>query len=320
MRALCFDHFGGPEVLRVQELPDPIPAPGEVLVRTEAVGLNFADVYRRRGTYHLTGPAPYILGYEGAGTVVSTGDPVSRVRVGMRVGFADVPRANASLVAVPEERLIPLPADVTTEVAAAVLLQGLTAQYLVRDSHLLQEGESVLIHAAAGGVGSLLVQLAVHRGARVLGLTSTEEKAARVRQLGAESTSLYSEGWVERARAFGDGGVDVVYDAVGSTLLQSLEAAKLRGHVVFYGMSGGEPPLVAPRLLMDTGRTLTGGDLWNVLVSREERLARAAELFGWLRSGALHVEISGRFPFARGEEAHRYLESRTSTGKVLLIP
>ena len=314
MKALVFERFGGPEVLELREVPDPVPAPGEVLIRTRAIGLNFADVYRRKGHYHLQGEPPWIAGYEAAGEVVAVNGDFP-LEPGDRVAFADSPFANAELVAVPYEKVIPLPDDIGSDTAAALLLQGLTAQYLVRDSHPLKAGETALVHAAAGGVGLLLVQMAKRLGARVLGVVSSEGKAAAVRGAGADEVLLSSRDWVAAAR-----GADVAYDSVGSTLLQSLDAVRTGGHVVFYGMAGGDPPPVDPRLLMDTSKSLTGGDLWNVLTSHEARLRRSAELFAWVREGALKVQIAARFPLAEGAAAHAFLESRASSGKVLLIP
>jgi NADPH2:quinone reductase len=319
VRALVFDRFGGPEVLEIREIPDPEPRPGHAIVRMQAIGLNFADVYRRRGNYHLAGELPWIAGYEGAGVVDSLSGE-SPFPVGDRVGFADSPFANAELVSVPFDKLIPLPGDVSAETAAALLLQGLTAQYLTRDSHPLRPGESALVHAAAGGVGLLLVQVARALGARVLGITSSPDKARAVREAGADAVALASEDWVEAARGFAPGGVDVAYDSVGSTLLRSFDAVRTGGHVVFYGMAGGEPPLIDPRMLMDTSKSLTGGDLWNVLRTPEDRRSRAAELFGWLRGGRLKVHVAARFPLAEGAAAHAFLESRRSSGKVLLVP
>lgn len=318
MKALVFREFGGPEVLHVEDVPDPVPAEGEVLVETRAIGLNFADVYRRKGHYHLAGHPPYLAGYEAAGVVAADGHGFSR---GDRVGFADSPFANAELVAVPAAKLIPLPGDIGFETAAALLLQGLTAQYLVRDSHPLAAGETVVVHAAAGGVGLLLTQLAVARGARVLGLVSSAAKAEASRAAGAEATALVSDDWVAAGLAFSNGkGVDVVYDSIGSTLPQSFQAVRTGGHVVFYGMAGGDPEPVDPRMLMDTSKSLTGGDLWNVLTSHEERVERAAELFEAVRSGRLDVRIAARFPLAEGAAAHAFLEGRGALGKVLLIP
>lgn len=319
MKALTFDRFGGPEVLEYRDVPDPALREGQAIVKTEAIGLNFADIYRRRGDYHIEGAPPYIAGYEAAGVIESIAGE-SDLRVGDRVGFADGPYANAERVAVPIDKLIPLPADITTETAAAVLLQGLTAQYLVTDSHPLRKGETVLVHAAAGGVGLLLVQLAKSCGARVIGLTSSREKAQAALQHGADQVVLYSEDWPRAARDFSGEGVEVVYDSIGSTLLDSFAAARTGGHVVFYGMAGGNPPHIDPRMLMDTSKSLTGGDLWNVLGSGEERRRRASGLFEHIRRGTLRVTIAERIPLREGARAHTLLESRGTSGKILLVP
>lgn len=200
MKALVFERFGGPEVLEIREVPDPEPRPGHAIVRLQAIGLNFADIYRRRGSYHLAGEPPWIAGYEGAGAVESVAGE-GPFRPGDRVAFADSPFANAELASVPFDKLIPLPDEVTAETAAALLLQGLTAQYLTRDSHPLRPGESALVHAAAGGVGLLLVQIAKALGARVLGVTSSEAKARSVLEAGADAVALDSQDWVAAAAA-----------------------------------------------------------------------------------------------------------------------
>jgi NADPH:quinone reductase len=320
MKALCFDHFGGPRVLQYRDLPDPTRSTGQVLVRTRAIGLNFADIYRRRGNYHLTGQPPFIAGYEASGEVAAV-DAGSAFCAGQRVAFADSSHANAEFVAVPEDKLIPLPDDIAFELAAALLLQGLIAQYLCRDSHPLRAGETALVHAAAGGVGLLLVQIAKLLGARVIGVTSSARKREAALSAGADAVALYAEDWPTAAREFSGGrGVDVAFDAVGSTLLRTFDAVRIGGHVVFYGMAGGDPPSIDPRMLMDTSKSLTGGDLWNVLTNPTERRTRSAELFEWVRSGKLHVEISARYPLAEGAAAHEFLESRNALGKVLLIP
>jgi NADPH2:quinone reductase len=324
MKALCFDRFGDPEVLEYRDLPDPVPAPGHAIVRAAAIGLNFADVYRRRGEYHLAGAPPYVPGYEAAGVVESVepgeGD-LPRFSPGDRVGFTDSPFANAEKVRVPLDRLIPLPEDIDFETAAGLLLQGLTAQYLTRDSHSLRPGETAVVHAAAGGVGLLLVQIAKLLGARVYGLTSSEEKRAAALAAGADGVFLYREDWLGRLReATGGRGADVAYDSVGTTLPESFAAVRMGGHVVFYGIAGGKPAPIDPAMLMDSSKSLTGGDLWNVLNGWEERVRRAGELFQWVRSGQLQVRISARFPLAEGAEAHAFLESRGSIGKVLLLP
>ena len=319
MKTLSFDRFGGPEVLDYREVADPVPLAHQALVQTAAIGLNFADVYRRKGTYHLQGKPPFIAGYEAAGVVLAAAQG-SGFSVGQRVGFADMPFANAERVAVDVDKLIALPDDISFETAAAVLLQGLTAQYLVRDSHRILPDQSVLVHAAAGGVGLLLTQMCRAIGARVIGVTSSVAKAQQALAAGAGAVALYEDDWVAAARTFGGTGVDVAYDSVGSTLRQSLDAVRTGGHVVFYGMAGGDPAPVDPRLLMDTSKSLTGGDLWNVLTSAAQRRQRAAELFGWLRNGQLRVHIDSQFRLAEGAAAHARLESRASSGKVLLIP
>jgi NADPH2:quinone reductase len=330
MKALTFSRHGGPEVLEWTEVPDPIAKAGEVILRTRAIGMNFADCYRRQGRYHPMGAAPWIAEYEAAGEVEALGEGVTSFKVGDRAAFADSPWAHAERVAVPEAKLVPLPEDISFETAAALLLQGLTAQYLVRDSHALKTGESALVHAAAGGVGLLLVQMAHLLGAEVLGIVSKPSKIQAVLDAGAKDVVLFGDDWSQAARDFScamddrgmvlSEGVDVVYDSVGSTLLKSLEAARTGGHVVFFGMAGGDPVPVDPRYLMDTSKSLTGGDLWNVLRTREDRLKRTGELFDWVRRGLLKVHIAARVPLAEGAEAHRLLESRTTTGKILLIP
>jgi NADPH:quinone reductase len=324
VRALTFDVFGGPEVLRLTERETPGILPSTAIVRMRAIGVNFADVYRRRGDYHLEGTPPYVLGYEGAGVIealggAAPGDPI--FRVGDRVVFADVPHANAELVRAPLSRLIPLPQAISFDVGAALLLQGLTAHYLVNDSHVVRPGELAVVHAAAGGVGLLLTQMIKLRGGRVLALTSSASKGEVARAGGADHVATYDQDWIAAARASSEGrGADVVYDAVGSTLADSLSATRKGGHVVFYGMAGGNPALVDPRRLMDESKTLTGGDLWNVLVSWDERVRRANELFALVIGGGLQVSITKRFSLAEGAAAHAFLESRQSTGKVLLIP
>jgi NADPH2:quinone reductase len=318
MRALVFDRFGGPDVLSLREVPDPVPSASQALVRMSAIGLNFADVYRRNGNYHLAGQPPFILGYEGAGVVESApaGSPFA---AGDRVAFADSPFANAELVAVDVDRLVNIPPSITFATAAASMLQGLTAQYLVNDSHVVKSGELVVVHSAGGGVGLLLVQLAVRAGARVFAIASSEEKRAAAIRAGA-SIAAEAKNFAKLVRAFNASGADVVYDSVGTTLHESLAAARIGGAVVFYGFAGGDPPPVDARKLMDKSLTLTGGDLWNVLTSAAERRRRAAELFALIESGDLRVDIAKQFALADGAVAHRFLESRAAIGKILLVP
>ena len=322
MHALCFNKFGGPEVLYYGTVPRPEVLPGTVLLRTRAIGVNYADVYRRKGNYHLVGQPPYILGYEAAGEVVAVGPGVMGAHIGQRMAVADVPHANAEFILVPQEHLIPLPDDVTFEQAAAVLLQGLTAQYLTADSYHLRPNDLAVVHAVAGGVGLLLTQIIRAKGGRVIGLTSSEAKRQEALAVGAEAVFLYSEPWEQLVRDYRPErpGADVVYESVGSTLMQSLAATRQGGTVVFFGMAGGDPAPVDPRYLMDNSKTLTGGDLWNHLTSRAERENRAAALFDLMRAGQLTASIGATFPLAEGVAAHRLLESRMSTGKILLLP
>ena len=321
MKALIFEAFGGPDVLQYKEIPDPVINENEVLVRMKAIGVNFADIYRRRGNYHLAGNPPYILGYEGSGVVEQVGVGTTNIKVGDRIAFADVPFANAELVAVPMEKIIPLPNDISFETASAVLLQGLTAQYLTRDSYEIIAGDTILVHAAAGGVGQNLVQIGKLLGGTVIGLTSSLEKSEAAYDAGADFVFLYTDSWVEKVKEVTRGqGVDVVYESVGSTLTESFEATKIGGTVVFYGMAGGDPTPVDPRMLMDTSKTLTGGDLWNVLTSFEERKIRSQQLFDWISEGKIKVKESTIFSLEDGSKAHILLESRKSVGKILLKP
>ncbi|HEY1396771.1 quinone oxidoreductase [Roseateles sp.] len=319
MHALVFHQFGDADVLHYEAVPDPVPGAGQALVRMRAVGLNFADVYRRKGNYHLAGSPPWILGYEGAGEIVSAPEG-SGLRPGQRVGFADSPFANAELCAVDVSRLIPLPDDTSFETAAGCLLQGLTAQYLCRDSYAVRPGDWAVVHAAAGGVGLLLVQILRHLGARVIGIASTDAKRQAVREVGADAV-IATDGWGDAVKALTGGrGADVVYDSVGTTLRDSLDAARIGGTIVFYGMAAGDPAPVDPRLLMDRSLTLVGGDLWNVLTTAEERQTRATELFGWIRSGVVRLRLSQTLALRDGAQAHRALESRQAIGKIVLLP
>lgn len=319
MKALTFSNFGDSDVLKYLEIPSPVLKSGEILVEMKAIGLNFADVYRRKGNYHLKGNPPFIAGYEGAGIVVDANGN-SDFKIGDRVAFADVPFANAELVAVPLEHVIPLPENITFETAATILLQGLTAHYLATDSHKTQKGETVLVHASAGGVGQFLTQISKLLGARVIGLTSSAEKASISKQNGADKVFLYSDDWKTQVFIFCPNGVDVVYDSIGSTLTDSFEVTKECGQVVFFGMAGGDPELVNPRMLMDTSKTLTGGDLWSYLKSKEERIKRANHLFDWIGNGDITIAAPTTFKLSEGKLAHDYLESRKSTGKIILIP
>ncbi|MCD7033844.1 quinone oxidoreductase [Metabacillus sp. GX 13764] len=319
MKALVFNQFGSADVLEYMEIPTPEIGPDEVLVKMEAIGLNFADIYRRKGNYHLAGEPPFILGYEGSGVVVESA--IQDIKPGDRIAFADVPYANAEFVAVPYEKAISVPEGISHETAASVLLQGLTAHYLVRDSYKVKSADTAVVHAAAGGVGQLLMQMIKLLGGTAIGLTSSEEKKAAAMKAGADEVFLYSSSWPEKIREYTNSmGADAVYESVGATLEDSFAAVRTGGTVVFFGMAGGDPALVDPRMLMDTSKTLTGGDLWNVLTSREERLSRSAELFDWIQTGKLKIAEPAIFSLKDGKEAHRLLESRKSTGKILLKP
>jgi NADPH:quinone reductase len=319
MKALTFSTFGGPEVLQYMDIPEPVLKEGELLVQMKAIGLNYADVYRRKGNYHLKGAPPYIAGYEGAGIVVNAAG-VPGFKNGDSICFADVPFANAELVAVPADHAIPLAGGISFETAAAVMLQGLTAQYLTHNSYAVKENDTVLVHACAGGVGQLLVQLCKMKGATVAGLTSSKEKATLAIQQGADKVFLYSDDWASCVKQFTGCGVDVVYESIGTTLLQSLEATKETGTVVFFGFAGGNPPHIDPRVLMDGSKALVGGDLWSYLNSKEERLKRSNQLFEWITAGKIKIPLPTIFTLKDGRAAHELIESRKSTGKILLIP
>ena len=322
MHALTFSRFGGPEVLEWTARPDPVPTPGVVVVRTAAIGLNFAVFYRRQGRYHLAGSPPWIAGYEASGTIAALhpDDADQGWTVGQRVAFADSPYANAQLVAVPLDKLIRLPDFIDFDTAAAVLLQGLTAQFLSADSYAVRTGDNIVVHAAGGGVGLLLTQLATARGAKVIALASSADKREAALQAGAKIAIDSGDGWVERAHAVLPDGADAVYDSIGRTLKDSLALARTGGTVVFYGMAAGDPDPVDPRVLMDRSLTLIGGDLWNVLTSVQARQQRADALFTAIREGKLRVPIAARFALSDGAKAHALLEGRTVSGKVLLIP
>jgi NADPH:quinone reductase len=319
MKALTFSTFGKPEVLQYIDVPEPVLKAGEILLQTKAIGLNYADVYRRQGNYHLKGEPPFIAGYEGAGIIVNA-NGADEFKNGDKICFADVPFANAEFVAVPVVNAIPLPNGISFETAAAVLLQGLTAQYLTNDSYAVKENDTVLVHACAGGVGQLLVQAGKMKGGRIIGLTSSKEKAIVAKHTGADEVFLYNDDWVNKVKQFSGAGADVVYESVGSTLLQSFEAAKECGTVVFFGFAGGNPPLIDPRMLMDGSKKLVGGDLWSYLTGKEERRKRSNELFNWILSGKIKIPPPAIFALKDGRAAHTLLESRMSTGKIVLLP
>jgi NADPH:quinone reductase len=277
MKALTFSKFGTPAVLEYIEIPKPSLAESSVLVKMAAIGLNYADIYRRKGNYHLKGNPPFIAGYEGAGIVAESN--VSGVKIGDRVAFTDVPFANAEFVVVPEAHIIPLAENISFELAASVLLQGLTAHYLAQDSFMVKPNDTVLIHAAAGGVGQILTQICKIKGAKVIGLSRNIQKLPIITENKADYALPLDENWqLKVLEITHNKGVDVVFDSIGATLMGSFAVTKECGTVVFYGMSGGDPAHVDPRMLMDSSKTLTGGDLWSYINSHEERMRRSKQL------------------------------------------
>lgn len=318
MQALIFEHFGPPEVLQLRTLPDPELRPGSVLVRMGAAGLNFADIYRRRGDYMLPGPSPHVLGYEGAGVIEAVAEDVSGFRVGDRVGFADAPYANAELACVESDKAILLPESVSCDQVAALLLQGLTAQYLCEDCFAVGAGDRVVVHAAAGGVGRLLVQMCKAKGGHVHAVVSTPAKAAVALQAGADSVSVGAACWVPEVLQANPTGAHVVFDSIGTTLQDSLSVLRPRGRVVLFGFAGGEPSRLEMRPLLHKSLGVIGADLWDYLDSAAQRQSRARRLFESLAKGEITMPTIETFPLSQGAAAHARLESREVTGKVLL--
>ena len=325
MKAIHVHRYGGPEALVLEELPTPQPGSGQALVKIEAIGVNFIDVYHRTGLY----PAPQLprpMGVEAAGVVEAVGAGVTEVRVGDRVAYASTgaPGAYAEYALVPAARLVILPEGVDTRTAAAAMLQGMTAHYLVHSTYPLKRGDACLIHAAAGGVGLLLCQMARRAGARVFGTVSTEEKARLARQAGAEATIRYTEqDFDAEVRRLTNGeGVQVVYDSVAKdTFDKSLNSLAPRGYLILYGQSSGPvPPFDANQLSMKGSLFLTRPTLYHYTRTREELLERAQDVLNRISAGTLKIRIGAIFPLAEAAEAHRQLEGRKTTGKVLLIP
>lgn len=322
MKAIRVHEYGGREVLRYDDIEQPQPQAGQALVRVEATGVNFIDVYQRSGQYKL--PLPLTLGSEAAGVVEAVGAGVDDLQPGDRVAFAGQIGAYAEYIAVPAARLVPVPANVDSATAAAVMLQGMTAHYLAYSTFPIQSGQQVLIHAAAGGVGLLLVQLAKRLGAFVIGTVSTDEKAQLARNAGADAIIRYDQqDFASETRRLTDGqGVHVVYDSVGKTTFEgSLNSLRPRGYLVLFGQSSGAVPPVDPQILNAKGSLfLTRPTLGNYTADRQELLWRAHDLFEAIGAGRLDVRIDRRVPLAETAEAHRALESRETSGKVLLIP
>jgi len=322
MRAIQIRAHGGPEALELAELPVPQPAAGEILVRLEAIGVNFIDVYHRTGLYKVS--LPYVMGQEGAGIVEAVGEGVSGLEQGDRVAWANVAGAYAEFARLPADRAVKVPQEVDSEQAAALMLQGMTAHYLAFDTFPLKGGDTALIHAAAGGVGLLLVQVAKKRGARVLATVGSARKAELARQAGADEVILYSEqDFVAQAKSLTGGkGVQVVYDSVGqATFLKSLDCLAPRGMLVSFGQSSGKVPPLDPVLLSTKGSLfLTRPTLGHYIADRQSLLARAGDLMNWVAKGELFLFIGKVLPLDKAAEAHRLLEARQTMGKVLLTP
>lgn len=320
MRAVRVHENGGSEKLLVETIPVPEPRDGEALVKVEAAGANFVDVYKREGLYRI--PLPSTLGEEGAGQVVALGRGVTEVNAGDRVAWSSVGGAYAEYAVVPAQRLVPLPVSVSTRMAAAVMLQGMTAHYLAASTFPLKRGDRCLVHAAAGGVGLLLVQLAKKRGAFVIGTAGSDEKAALARNAGADHVIVYTRDdfAAETRRITNGAGVNVVYDSVGKTTFHSgLDVLSPRGMMVLFGQSSGPVDPVNPQILNQKGSLfLTRPTLAHYTATREELLWRAGELFQCMESGELDVRIGAEFPLEQIATAHDALEGRLTTGKVLI--
>ena len=320
MQAVRLHATGGPDALVVERVPVPEPGAGEALVRVEAAGINFIDVYKRTGLYKV--PMPATPGEEGAGTVVAVGSGVTEVRAGDRVAWAMVLGAYAEYAIVPAARLVPLPAQVSTVQGAAVMLQGMTAHYLARSTYPLGEGDRCLVHAAAGGTGLLLVQIARRRGAFVIGTAGSDQKAELARSAGANEMIVYTreDFTAEVRRLTGGRGVQVIYDSVGkTTFLPGFDVLAPRGMMVLFGQASGPVAPLDPQLLNQKGSLfLTRPSLGAYVATRDELLRRAGELFAWVGAGELTVRVGAEFPLTDAAAAHRALEGRQTTGKVLL--
>ena len=322
MKAIRIHAPGGPEVMRLDDVPEPTPKAGEAVVKVDAAGLNYIDVYFRSGLYKAE--YPLTLGLEAGGTVTAVGPNVSEVKVGDKVAYTGVAGAYAQYAVVPAARLVVLPTGVSTRQGAAAMLQGITAHYLATSTYPLKKGDTCLVHAAAGGVGLLLCQMARMRGARVLGTVSTDEKAKLAREAGADETIIYTrQDFEAEVKRLTDGkGVQVVYDAVGKTTWdKSLNSLAPRGLIALYGQSSGPIGQIDPQILNAKGSLfLTRPSLNHHIASREELQSRAGEVLGWIASGKLNMRMEFEFPLKDAAQAHRALEGRQTTGKVLLVP
>ena len=322
MKAVRAHKYGGPEVLTLEEIPVPEPKAGEARVKIEAIGVNYIDIYQRTGLYPLQ--TPFTLGTEGAGIVDAVGPNVTEVKKGERVGYVIIPGSYAEFAIVPAARLVPIPPNIDARTAAALMLQGMTAHYLTHSTYPLKKGETALIHAAAGGVGLLLIQIAKQLGATVIGTVSTEAKAKLAKEAGADHLILYTQSdFLAEVKKLRDGrGLDVVYDSVGqATFDKSLDCLRPRGYLVLFGQSSGPVPPFDPGKLAAKGSLfLTRPSLVHYTLERAELLQRANDVFNWTAAGKLKVKIDKTFPLAEAAEAHRQLEGRQTTGKLILLP
>jgi NADPH2:quinone reductase len=322
MRAIRVHEFGGPEAMRLEELPTPKPADGQALVRIEAAGVNFIDVYQRTGLYK--NPLPYGVGLEGAGVVEAVGGGVTTVRIGDHVAWTGIPGSYATHNVVPADKLVTLPAGVDARAGASAMLQGMTAHYLAHSTYPLKRGDACLVHAAAGGVGLLLCQMAKRAGARVIGTVSTEEKAKLAREAGADDIIFYTrQDLVEEVkRLTGGKKLQVIYDSVGKdTFEKGFDCLAPRGCMVLYGASSGPVAALDPQMLNAKGSLfLTRPSLFHYTASREDLVKRAGDVLGWIQKGELKLRIGATFALAEAAKAHQDLEGRKTTGKVLLIP
>ncbi|BCK56373.1 quinone oxidoreductase family protein [Nocardia wallacei] len=321
MRAIQVSEHGGPEVLRPAEVPAPAAGPGQLLVNTNAIGVNFIDTYLRTGTYPQE--VPYIPGAEGTGVVAEIGPEVADFAVGDRVAWAAAPGSYAEQVVVPADVAVPVPARVNAAVAASALLQGMTAHYLIESVYRPEPGETILVHAGAGGVGLLLTQLAAARGVRVITTVSTDEKAELSRAAGAAEVLRYGDDLARRVRELTDGiGVAAVYDGVGkATFDASLDSLRVRGTLALFGAASGPVPPVDPQRLNRGGSLfLTRPMLAHYTRDRAELRWRAGDIFEAIAAGRLRVRVGARYPLAEAEQAHRDLEGRKTTGSIVLLP
>jgi len=322
MKAIQVTQPGGPEEMELVQLAVRQPKANEAVVKLAASGVNFIDVYQREGRYKV--PLPFVLGQEGAGVVTAVGAEVKSVKAGDRVAWCGTMGAYAEFAAVPADRLVSVPSGVADQQAAAAMLQGMTAHYLAYDTYPLKRGQTALVHAAAGGVGLLLVQMAHHIGARVIATVSTDEKAKLARDAGADEIILYTQAdfEAETKRLTGGKGVDVVYDSVGKTTFEKgLNLLRPRGYMVLFGgSSGAVPPFDLIALSQKGSLYVTRPTLGHYTASREELMARSGAVFGMMAAGKLKLRIEHTYPLAEAQRAHRDLEGRKTTGKLLLIP